>query len=417
MEKISVLVLGGEPSEVLLESLAASKELIKEVLYPAYPACEKEISKGNSKPEIELIPVISQDFYGGALRNELLSRANSDYFLFLSPNSSFDEDFIGELLEEKLSSAANLVYSNLIIRRGDEEEVKNYQQLNGKELSLVASLSPEEWVPEVGVLTDRFTLEKGGFFDEELYDYEFYDFLYRNARWIKLSLSEFSYLEFEQERTFIDTSVRSFVLRNRVLKEYDWERELFPFLSWKEKPEVARATALTIIGRRLVAYYDLFNATDFFRRALLSFHNQETLKDLISSLVRMGLFEEALGLLSETQGVPQEAAEAERKKVKNIELLINELEKAVKEGKLYEVIATLPEILEFYEGAPVLNLMGVINWLGKDLEGAFKAFYKAVTMNPINRDYLFNLTSVAKELSKEEQVKRLIKNLVGERDG
>jgi hypothetical protein len=58
--------------------------------------------------------------------------------------------------------------------------------------------------------------------------------------------------------------------------------------------------------------------------------------------------------------------------------------------------------------------MGVINWIGKDLEGAYKAFYKAVTMNPISRDYLFNLTSVAKELSLQKQVEKLIENLVGE---
>ena len=215
------------------------------------------------------------------------------------------------------------------------------------------------------------------------------------------------------EDTFIDTSWRSFVLRKRVLQSFNWEKEIFPFLSWKEKREIAEATALTIVGNRLSKYYDFFNATEFYRRALLKFHNQETLKSLIEALKFMGLFEEAKKFLSPEQGVPEEVILREKHLIENIESLIKELENAVKGGKIYEVISAIQDVVSVYEGAPIYNILGVLSWIQEKKEEAYRFFFKAVTMNPLNEDYLFNLTSIAKALNKEQKVKNLVEILVG----
>lgn len=408
MDKVSVLVTG-EPSGELLDSLSLNAESVLEIITP------KPSSKGN--PSLPVKSVEVAELKGGALLNALVKRASSDYLLIVKPTVSFEEEFIQELLEEFEENPADAVFPNVILRSGSGEEVKNYQQVYGREVSLVASLSLEDWIPGEVILFKKEALERGGLFDEELWDYEIYDFLYRNLRWIKLRLAELSYATYSLADSFIDTAWRSYVLRKRVLKEYDWKGELFPFLSWNERPEVAEATALTLIGKRLAAYFDYLNASDYLRRALLKFHNQESLRELVEVLVNMGLFKEAKELLSPLQGMEERQIEERRERIEKIESLIKELEKAVEEGKLEEVLAVASDVAGVYQGAPLHNLLGFIYWVGGRKEEAYRFFYKAVTMNPVDRDYLYNLTSTAKELGREKEVEKLVEILVGESNG
>jgi len=407
VEKVSLLVLNeSEPKEEFLEAINENADFIHEVIF------------SGKKTDVELeCPVKFLELKGetkGKIRNALTEAAQTDTILFLSATTILEEDAIEELLEEREATQADIIFPNVIFQVGGKEEVKNFEQPFGKELNLVASLSIEDYIPEWGILTSKSVVEKGKGFDSSLDDYDFYDFLYKNIRWLKIRLAELTYITQKIEDSFIDTSWRSYVLRKRVLQNFDWERELFPFLSWHKKPEAAEATALTIIGNKLSSYYDFFNATDFYRRALLKFHNQESLRCLINAFKTMGLFEEAKELLSPKQGVPEETISSERQLIENIESIIKELEKAVEDGKVFEVITAIQDIVPIYEGAPIYNILGVLSWIQKKEEEAYRFFFKAVTMNPINQDYLFNLTSMAKLLKKEEEVKKLIQILVGE---
>lgn len=408
MDKVSVVVTG-EPSQELLSSLSLNSDSILEVVVPRN-------FKGDFSPA-PLKRVDVEGLEGGALLNALVKEASADYLLILRPGVSFEEEFIPELLDEVAENPADVVFTNLIVRTGEGEEIKNFQQVYGRELSLVASLSLEDWLPDQALLFRKEALIEGALFDENLLDYEIYDFFYRNLRWLKIRLSELSYVTYSVTEPFIDTAWRSFVLRKKVLTGYDWEKELFPFLSWREKPEVAYATALTIIGKRLVGYFDCFNGSSFLRQALLKFHNQETLKELVNALVNMGLFEEARKLLSPVHGVRGRELEEQIDRLEKIETLVTELESAVKEGKVEEVLYAISEVAGVYQGAPIHNLLGFIYWVGGLKEDAYRFFYKAVTINPVNEDFLSNLLLAAGELKREERVKNLVRILVGENGG
>jgi len=407
VDKVSLLIVDEGPiTEELVKSINNNKAFISEV-----------ISSGN---KLDLDLDCSAKFLNlkeknkGEIRNALLEAAQSENIIFASSSTRFEDDLIEELLEEKEMSQADIVFPNIIFHLKGKEEVKNFEQPFEKEISLLASLSIEEYVPEWGILTSKSVIEKGGKFDESLGDYDFYEFLYRNIRWLRIKLAELSYVTQKIEDTFIDTSWRSYVLRKRVLRNFDWEKEIFPFLSWKERREIAEATALTIVGNKLSAYYDFLNASDFYRKALLRFHNQESLRCLINALRTMGLFEQAKELLTPEQGVSQEVLEEEKQFITNLENLVRELEIAVESGKVYEVIVAIQDIMPLYEGAPIHNILGVLNWIQGKEEEAYRFFFKAVTMNPINQDFLFNLISTAKSLKREDKVHRLIQLLVGD---
>ena len=405
MEKVSILITG-EPvlDDEFLSSLELNGEFIGEVIFPG------EVRKTDTSFPIRSLNLT--ELKGGKVRNSLVKEANYENLLFLESKTLLEEDLVEELLEEKKESRADFVFPNLILREGDKEKVNNYAQVLGREVELIPSLSLEDYVPETSLLTSKEVVEKGGGFNSFLEDYELYEFMYRNVRKLKLSLSELSYATYEPLTSFIDTAYRAFVLREVVLKEFDWERELFPYLSWKENEKVAKATALTLIGKKLASYYDYFNAQNYLRGALLSFHNKETLRELVECFLNMGLFEKAREFASTSQGLTGEEVERERERISKIEQLIKELEEAVKEGKVREVIVASGQVLEVYRGAPLYNLLGVVNWIIKNSDLAFKFFYKATTMNPLNEDYLYNLTEVAKELSLTPKVEKLLKALL-----
>ena len=410
MAKVSVVLCSFQfPEEKFFSSLEKNRSYVGEVVVP--------FEGLNSDSDFN-IRSFGRELKGRKLtraevRNFLVSKASNEDVLFLSESTYLEEDFIGELLEEKKEFSADIVFGNPIYFFNGKEDVKNLEQLFEKEKTLVSSLSIEDYVPEWGVLTTKSVIERGRGFDSFLEDYEFYDFIYRNIGWLRLRLAEFSYFTQEIKDSFVDTAWRSFVLR-RMLGKFDWKKEVFPYLSWDEKPEVAKATALTLVGNQLCKYFDFFNASNCYREALLSFHNQETLRRLIDSLKGMGLFDRVRELLSPEQGIPEDDVERELQFLEGVETVISDLERAVEEGKALEALSAAVELAGVYEGAPLYNLFGVINWLRKDFESAYRFFYKAVTMNPINRDFLYNLFSVAETLDRKDKVEKLLMILVGE---
>jgi len=401
LEKVSLLVLpDGEPTEEFINGIEENRENILEII------SFQTLGVGERKLEL---PSSSK----GEQRDLLLKEARGDLVLFISSASFLEEDFIEELLEAYENSSADIVFPNLILSFKGEDRVINYEDPFGREVSILVGLAIEEHVPEWGILAKKDKLLELGSFKKEMGDYEFYEFLYRNLKKLRLKLSELSYLRQEIRESFIDTSYRSYAVRNVALKNYDWKKELFPFLSWDENEEVALATAYTLIAERLEGYLDLFNASDYLRKALLKFHNQESLRRLLNVYRLMGLFEEVRRLLENGQMVSQEEKERELELTNQIEKAIEEIERAVESGKLDEALQAVMDFSQVYAGAPIYNILGVINWLAKEFEQAYRFFFKAVTMNPINQDYLYNLSQLAKELKREEEVKGLISRLVG----
>ena len=409
-EKVSVLLIStGRFHEELAASLEENRDYIKEIFISGDESLIPEEIKELKVP-LTYLDVKTPN--KAVIRNKFLELSSSELVLFLSSECSLEDSTIEELLADMEDFGADIVYPNLIVQLGEEEKIKNFDDFYGKEVEIVKSLSIEKFIPEWGVLAKKSKIESLNRFDEKFADYEFYEFLYRNLRSIKLKLSEFSYVTHSIGDTFIDTSYRSWVIRNIVLKNYDWKSEIFSFLSWEEKPEIAQATALTIVGKTLSDYYDYFNASDFFRKALLTFHNQATLQELIKTYINMGLFKEAKDLISDLQGMSKEDQENIGFYADKIKSLVEELEKGIEEGKVFEVFTAIQDVAPIYDGAPIHNLLGVINWIQGNKEEAYKFFFKAVTMNPLNNDYLYNFAEVAKELGKEEEVKELIERLI-----
>ena len=410
MEKVDVVVYGkSTPPPQFLSSLEDNADFINSII-----VSENSPAKGVLEElEVPVKTVSGESKNCAAEKNKLIKQADTEYVLLLHTDFSLDEDLIEELLEELEETQADIVYPNLVIKSGNEEKVVNYPDLFNNELTVLHGLAVEDCLPESALLFKKSLLESLGQFDESYDEFDFYEYIYRNVKQLKMKLASVSYAVYEPSSNFIDTSYRSYALRNVVLKNYNWEKDIFPFLSWDKSPKIAMATALTIVGNRLSAYYDYFNASEFYRKALMEFHNQETLRQLIKAYVDMGLFDEAEKLISKSQGMEDKEVEKFKFFTEKIKSLVDELEKAVEQGKVVEIVAALQEVTTFYSGAPIHNILGVIKWLEDKKEEAFRFFYKAVTMNPINEDYLYNLSEAAKLLKKEEEVLGLINRIVG----
>jgi|GEM_PF-708160 len=410
MEKVDVVVYGkSTPPSQFLASLEDNLDFVNTII-----VSENSPAKNVLKElEVPVKTVSGESKNCAAEKNKLIKQADTEYVLLLHTDFSLEEDLIEELLEELEETQVDIVYPNLVVKSGNEEKVVNYPDLFNNELTVLHALAVEDCLPESVLLFKRGLLESLGQFDESYDEFDFYEYIYRNVKQLKMKLASVSYAIYEPSSNFIDTSYRSYALRSVVLKNYNWEKDIFPFLSWDENPKIAMATALTMVGNRLSTYYDYFNASEFYRKALMEFHNQETLRHLIKAYVDMGLFDEAEKLISKNHGMKDKEIEKFRFFTEKIKSLVEELEKAVKQGKVVEVIAVLQEITTFYSGAPIHNILGVIKWLENKREEAFRFFYKAVTMNPINEDYLYNLSEAAKFLKKEGEVLSLINRIVG----
>ena len=347
------------------------------------------------------------------VRNKMIKISKGDYILWLSENSELEDSTIEELMDVIGDFPnADIIYPNEILIMGKEEEVKTFTDWYDNEKSLIQSLTLEDYLPEWGVVTKKDIFSKYGMFDESFEDYEFYDFIYKNLKNLKLKNSDLSFVTNRITESFIDTSYRSKTLRD-ILSMYDWKKEIFPSLSWDKDEKLAFGTAYTIIGDKLYNYYDLYNASEHYRKSLLSYHNRISLKKLINTLVQMGLFDKALELTTQDQGLSREEVEEVSQRIKQFKDLVFKLEKAVEEGKAGDILVSINDIVSIYNGAPIYNILGVIYAIKGELESSYRFFYKAVTMNPLDEDILKNLIDVAERLGKKDKVKGLIKRLLG----
>lgn len=347
------------------------------------------------------------------LRNKIIDKAENELILWIDNATVLEFDMIPEMMEVLESNPdADIIYTNIVYRDIDgNESIRKLEDVYGKEKNLLMTLKIEDYIPEFGVITKKDSLERLGKFDESFKDYEFYKFIYENLNNLKLKLSEFNYVVKYLLETFIDTSYRSKALRD-ALKKYPLQ-EFFPKLGWNKNENLALATAYTSVGDVLSDYYDLYNASEFYRKAALSFHNKITLSKLVQAYLNMGLFDEAKKLVSEEQGFSQEEVENLQENIGQIQRLIEMIEQSINEGNVQEIFNLINEIASVYQGAPLYNILGALEYYANNLEKAYQFFYKAATLNPLNEDIIHNLTGLANQLGKQEDVKGLFERLLG----
>ncbi|MGB9767174.1 MAG: tetratricopeptide repeat-containing glycosyltransferase [Sulfurihydrogenibium sp.] len=345
------------------------------------------------------------------MRNAILDNTSNELIMWISDTTILEFDMIPEMLEKlEESPDADILYPNMsIIDNEGREKIFRLEDLYCKEKDILMSLKPENHVPEYGIITKRSIFDKFGKFDENFKDYDFYNFLYQNLENIRLKFAEFNYVVIHYLDPFIDTSYRSYALK-KALKKYNI-KDFFPKLSWDENENLAVSTAYTAVGDTLSDYYDLFSASEFYRKALLSFYNKLTLLKLIKTYFNMGLFEEAKKLAKVEQGLKPEEEKTYQEEINQAENLIKSMEEAINEGKVQEILSVINEVTNHYQGAPLYNIIGVIEYYMKNYDNAYKFFYKAATLNPLDEDIIHNLTSVANQLGKQEDVKGLFKRV------
>ncbi|GAB6072192.1 hypothetical protein JCM14244_05690 [Venenivibrio stagnispumantis] len=361
----------------------------------------------NTELDVEYLEINSDN--KAFLRNKALEKIDSEYTLWLSDFSELDDFTIDELVEVANEyKDADIIYPNSVYKnlQGDKS-INMYPDFYGREKDILQTLSIENFLPEFGVLTKNQTVKD---FNEDFDDFEFYEKIYKNLNNLKLKCSDISFITINEKDSFIDTSYRAKAIRD-LLEIYDL-KEIFKNINWEDENS-ALATAYTIIGDRLSNYYDFFNATEFYRKALLSFHNKHTLKQLIKAYVYMGLFDKAKELVSQEQGLNQDEIKAITQEISQAEQIINLLEKSVLENKLDDVLSMINEVIQYYKGAMIYNILGVIFYYKQDLINSYRFFHKAFTMNPIDEDILRNLVDLAKLTGNEEKVKKLVKRLIG----
>ncbi len=391
------LIKNGDHHPSLVSSLQTQNEFVEE-LYTTFDT--------DSIPS----PAPTQHSLAHKL-NHTITNAKSAYVLFLNGDIQLEEETLEEFAEvvEEYPDA-DIIYPNEVFIAGEEEQIKNYDDWYQKEQLLLPSLAIEDYLPQWAVLVKKETIQKLGGFDPSYGEYTWYAFIYKNLGKLRLKLSDLSFVNHYLSQTFVDTSFRSLLVRNIVAMHSP--QEIFTSLDWSNEP-VALATTYTLIGDRLAAYYDYFNAAKYYRNALMAFHNQESLKKLLQSYYQMGLFEEIRNLLH-TQEPSSTLEEEYSHKIEKTSKLIKELEKAVQEGKGQQVLGAAQDIAQFYQGAPFYNILGALHFIKGDIKNAYLFFYKAVTMNPLDNDIIQNLIDLAKQLHKEDEVIGLMTRLIEE---
>ncbi|WP_200763830.1 tetratricopeptide repeat protein [Nitrosophilus alvini] len=397
MKKISLCVINSisesEENSRCKESILQNLENIYEVISLNPLDIPKNIVlKTESKNEADI-------------RNEMIRTSKGDYLLWIDNATQFEDSTIEEYIEILEEKDTDIIYPNeIIINSRKEERVVNHSSWEEKESELLQTLNIENEIPKWGVMTKKEIFDRYGFFEKDYDEFSFYAFLYKNIKNLRLSLSELSFVTNYAYETFTDTSLNSKLLRE-ILNKYDIKEDIFVHLNWKNE-NIAYATVYTLIGDKLSEFKDFFNASEFYRKALLSFHNKESLKKLIDAYYNMGLFDEAKKLL-EKQGLDSQESHNIKEKIESTEKLVKELENLVEQGKASDVLHTLNDILSVYKGAPIYNIFGIIFFIKQDLDTAFRFFYTAATLNPIDRDILYNIADIAKKIKREEEVSSL----------
>jgi len=398
--KVSVCIINDRPDQRVdktLNSLKQNTDFIDEIILSSEVVENTGIKSLDNGDENEAVH-----------RNACLKAAKNPYILWLSGGNELEDDTLEEYLDILDDfPGTDIIYPNEVIMEKDEEIVQNHTDWYDKKEALIQSLSIEKYLPKWGVLTKKDSLERAGGFEERYGPLTFYAMVYKNLKNLSLKLSDLSFVNSYESETFIDTSYHSRLLRD-IVKEFD-TAELFASLDWKNEA-LARTVAYTMVGDRLAEYFDFFNASNFYRQALMSFHNQETLRKLIDSYYKMGLFDEA-AKMARTQGMETDERQEFINKIETTKKLIENIENSVKEGRIAEILGAAGEIFGFYEGAPMYNIFGVIEYLLKNPIQAYRYFYKAVTMNPVDNDIINNLADMAKQLNKEDEVLSLINRI------
>ncbi len=391
------LIENGDYLRPLIDSLQTQNEFVEEL----YATFETDSVPSSAPAQHSLAHKL----------NHAIANAKSAYLLFLNGDIELEEETLEEFAEvvEEYPDA-DIIYPNEVFIAGEEERIKNYDDWYQKEQLLLPSLAIEDYLPQWAVLVKKETIKKLGGFDPRYGEYAWYAFIYKNLDKLRLKLSDLSFVNHYLSQTFVDTSYRSLLVRD-IVAMYSLQ-EIFTSLDWSNEP-VALATANTLIGDRLATYYDYFNAAKYYRNALMAFHNQESLKKLLESYYQMGLFDEMKNLL-QTQEPSPALKEEFTDKIEKTSRLIKELEKAVQEGKAHQVLMAAQDIAQFYQGAPFYNILGVVHYLKGEPENAYRFFYKAVTMNPLDNDIIQNLVDLAKQLHKEDEVIGLMTRLTEE---
>lgn len=409
MNTLAVGIIKTDPSgrfnRELINSIKDNIGEIDEILFTGY--------KKDLETDIQIHCLNLDSDNKAFLRNSILENCSSDYILWLSNSSELDFDFVQEarqIIEEY--PQADILYPNeVIVDMDGRENVKKYTDYFSRELELLRTIQLERSIPEFGIITKKDLFNKTGKFDEKYEDFEFYSFLWNNIKQIKLKHIKFSFCINKHTDSFIDTSFGSKAIRDN-LGRYDL-KELFPLLQWDKNQNLALSTAYHILGDVLTSYYDMYNGSEFYRKSLIHFHNKISIQKVIDTYYNMGLFQEALQLLRTDQGFTEEEIDQISSKIYQAKTLVENAEKSITQGNIREIFHMINDIYNAYSGAPVINIIGVIEYLGGNIENAFKFFYKAATLNPLAEDILNNLVDTAKQLGKEEKVKGLINRLLG----
>ncbi|MRI83777.1 MAG: hypothetical protein C6I00_05080 [Nitratiruptor sp.] len=383
--------------EHFIDGLQANRHHIDQILYA-----------GSTSPIEGAIPCPVEGSNEARMRNELMSRAKAPYLLWLTPETILEEDTLDEylhLLQEHPDT--DLIYPNEIFHDANGERVRNYTDWSNQEEALLQSLTIEKYLPKWGVAQRLENIKELGGFEERYGPQSFYGFVYKHLPQLSLRRSDLAFVHNYERTTFTDTSYHSRLLRD-IVEIYPLT-QLFASLNWQEEA-IARATAYTLIAQKLMDYLDYFNASEFLRQALMSFHNQESVQHLIQSYLMMGLFEEALQIV-DSQGLEAQKAQEWRERIEEIKGFVAHVETSIQGGLLQELLAKAQEILDYYGGAPIYNAYGVIHHLLGNEEEAYRFFYKGATIAPIDNDILENLAQVAKRLHKEEEVIGLLERI------
>ncbi len=390
-------------SEVL-EGISDNIENVYEVIYTG-----KEEDLKEADFEFKALNLDTEN--KAVLRNAVIESAEGDYILWIDNGTVLEFDMLSDILDEiDENDNIDIFHPNVVYRDiYNNDIVKKGSDIHKNEKNILLTLSPEDFIPEFGILTKKETLKNLGKFDENFKDYEFYNFLYQNIDKLKLKFLEFNVILIYLINTFIDTSYRSKALREAI-KKYNI-KEFFPALSWEDKENLAFASAYTAIGDVLSKYHDLYNAAEYYRKALVSFYNKHTLNKLVLTYFNMGIFDEAKKIVNNLEGFSEEERKNLYENIEKIENLIHNIEESINQGQIQEIFNLLNEISEVYQGAPFYNILGAIEFYGGNLDKAYKFFYKSALLNPLNEDVIHNLTSLANQLGKQEDVKNLFKRI------
>jgi len=379
---------------------------------------------GDEKPNDEFLAILSNDAYiaecigtdkrlasiipnykvvtcsdnEANIRNDIIKQASSHHIIWLHTTMQIEEELFEEF-EEYAQKGFSLVYPNVIINN----QIKQSQNWYAHSLELLQTFEIEKHIPKFGIYTNTKIIDH---YDTQMSDFSFYAFLYKNIKKISLTLSESSFIEFDDQEN-LDLSYKSAIIR-QLPQWYDLKTELCPHLNWQNE-NVAYATSYTLIGNTLLDIGDNYNAATFYNRAYHFFANSESMKNLIYAYYLMGEFQEAKKLL-DTYPLDEQNQKNLNLNIENAQKLISSLEDTIQQNP--NQLIDFNELLQVYPGALMFNLEGVFHVFHNNLEKGYSALYNAAIRNPLNPDILHNLAGVAKILKKEEEIKQLYRRLL-----